>query len=596
MTRVAQGRLLLGIALFCSILLYARTLRFDFVYDDWPEIVRNPHLESAAFIPVYFTADVWNQVRSTGQGDIYRPVYLLWLLLNRTLFGISPAGWHASSVFLQLVAVVLLYLVCGELLKDPLGGGIAALLFAVHPANIEAVGWVSCSDNLLMGVPLLLSFFLYLRFRAGGNKAGIAVSALLFALALGSKETAVAFLLILLWHECCGPRFANEAGQGQSAGKIWTTAIVRLAPYFLVVVLYFVVRAAVLGHFLGQAHVVTRGVAALTVPSALLFYLQHLVFPIGISSFHDLAYTETVLSARFALPLLAILFVAGLLWMFTRRFSAQRTAIGWVFLPLLPPLAGITEFAPGDFVHDRYLYLSTMGFAMLVAAFATNLAEHGWEKRVRILLFAVAGTFAWLLTIQLGFWRNNLALFERGVRISPRSVMALDNLANERFRRNDFASAISTYERSLAVDPNSWKTNFALAVTLTAMNENAQAIGFYNRAINIDPQNSTQYLLLAQAQEHENQYSDAEQTIVRGLGVAANVAPMHFELGSLLERRGDFAGARVQYEHTLELDPGQRDAAVRVSRLAQLKPLSETPPPTKPSGRSAPERPAGQNR
>jgi len=576
MSRKAKGRLLLGAALFCSILIYARTLRFDFVYDDWNQIVRNPHLASPSFIPIYFSADLWSQYHVGTQGRYYRPIFLLWLLLNRTLFGVSPAGWHATSLLLELGAIFLLYVVCAKLLKDPIGGGIAALLFAVHPANLESVAWVSCASELLMGGLLLLSFFLYLRFRESENSLTLAGSALAFALALGSKETSVAFLLILIWHEWCCSRGANQFEQGETNSKSKTTPIIRLAAYFFVALLYFAIRTAALGdHTYGKENEVTLAVAVLTVPSAMLFYLRHLLFPIGLAAFYDLPYTETALSARFILSSLISIVVAGLLWRFSRRDSTERIALGWIVLPLLPALAGLRVFTHGDLVHDRYLYLSTMGLAMFAASLVANAAELGWERRVReILPYAVAGVFVCLSIAQLGYWRNNLALYQRGTQMSPHSVLAFDTLANERFKRKDFAGAVNTYKESLSMNPNSWTTNMALGITLTAMHEDGEAIPYYSHAINLDPQNTDQYMMLAQAQEHQNLFSDAEQTMVRGIAVADNLAEFHFELGSLLERRGDLAGARAEYERTLALEPGQQAAANRMSSLALSKPAS----------------------
>ena len=576
MTRVVKGRLLLGVALFFSILIYARTLRFDFVYDDWNQIVRNPHLESATFIPVYFKADVWSQFHTAGQGRYYRPIFLLWLFLNRTMFGLAPAGWHATSLLLELVAISLFYTVCTKLLKDPLGGGIAAVLFAVHPANLESVAWVSCSSELLMGILLLLAFLLYLRFRAGGGSVNLAVSALSFAVALGCKETSVAFLLILMWHEWCCPPGASELEKINTGSQMRTSPVVRLAPYFFVALLYFAVRTAVLGgHTLGEKHEITFAVAVMTMPSAMLFYLRDLFFPVGLSVFYDLPYAQTMFSAKVALALVVVISVAGLLWLIARRLPNGRVALGWIFLPLLPPLAGLRVFTHGDLVHDRYLYLCTMGLAMLVADLAINVTENGWDRRVRqVLPFVAAGAFLWLSIAQLGYWKNNLALYQRGIQISPRSIFALDTLANERFRHNDLAGAVNAYERSLAVDPSSWMTNMALGITLTGGHEDGQAIPYYVRAISIDPESIDPYMMLARAQERQSRYTDAEQTVVRGLAVANNMPELHFELGALLERRGDFAGARAQYERTLALNPGQRDAVSRLSALAQLKPAS----------------------
>jgi tetratricopeptide (TPR) repeat protein len=302
-------------------------------------------------------------------------------------------------------------------------------------------------------------------------------------------------------------------------------------------------------------------VAFLTLPSALVFYLRHLVFPVSLSPSYDLRYTEKLLSARFILTFGISLATAAFLWLFPRRNSAERTAIGWMFLPLLPPLASIAEFATGDIVHDRYLYLSSMGFAMLVAAFAIRAKNNVREWRIEILPVAAAGVFAVLLTAQLGYWKDNLTLFQRGAQESPRSILALDLLANERFKEKDFAGALDAYQRSLAVDPNSWRTNLALAITLSAMNEDGQSVRYYRQAIDIDPKHIQQYILLAQAQEHEHLYADAEETVNRGLLVADNLAELYLELGSLLERRGDLAGAQQQYQRAQGIDPQRRNTS-----------------------------------
>src|SRR5512140_3878598 len=74
-------------------LLYAGTLAFGFVYDDNFQIVDNSWLTSARYIPRYFTSHVW---AFAGVSGVYwRPLFLLWLFVQRALLGIAPAGWHA---------------------------------------------------------------------------------------------------------------------------------------------------------------------------------------------------------------------------------------------------------------------------------------------------------------------------------------------------------------------------------------------------------------------------------------------------------------------------------------------------------------------
>ena len=114
----------------------------------------------------------------------------------------------------------------------------------------------------------------------------------------------------------------------------------------------------------------------------------------------------------------------------------------------------------------------------------------------------------------------------------------------------------------------------ALALTFVAVHEDAQALHYYSRALIIDPQKTDPYPVLEEMEGHENLYVDAGQTGIPGFPIAKKMAQLHFELGSLLERSGNLARARVQYERTLALEPGQEAAASRMSSLAQSRPAS----------------------
>ncbi|HUK91478.1 MAG TPA: hypothetical protein VLZ81_13835, partial [Blastocatellia bacterium] len=88
-----------------ALLAYLGTVSFNFVYDDEGQILGNQLLGSWRHIPDFFTKNVWG-FDPAQASNYYRPVFLLWLLLNRTLFGLNPAPWHLAAVTAHLVCIL----------------------------------------------------------------------------------------------------------------------------------------------------------------------------------------------------------------------------------------------------------------------------------------------------------------------------------------------------------------------------------------------------------------------------------------------------------------------------------------------------------
>src|SRR5690349_20202925 len=85
--------------------IYLPALAFDFVIDDTQQIVwSQPHLTWHS-LPSYFTSDVWSYVLPI-RSNYYRPIFLVWLMVNSTLFGVNTAFWHLSAILLHLAATL----------------------------------------------------------------------------------------------------------------------------------------------------------------------------------------------------------------------------------------------------------------------------------------------------------------------------------------------------------------------------------------------------------------------------------------------------------------------------------------------------------
>ena len=187
-----------GLVCAVTVLAYLGTLSFGFVYDDKPVIVDNVGIRSWRFLAHYFIPQISAGIAAPSSATFYRPVTLLWLRLNYANFGLNPVGWHFAMVAFHVLMTYLVFVVVGKLSGNRGTAALAAIFFGLHPVHVENVAWLSSVNDLLMSVLLLASFLAYLNFRDGRElKSWIAISVLLFALALLSKETAAVFPLLI---------------------------------------------------------------------------------------------------------------------------------------------------------------------------------------------------------------------------------------------------------------------------------------------------------------------------------------------------------------------------------------------------------------
>ncbi len=283
---------------------YAPTLRYQFVHDDRGQIVENPAVHSWHSVPTYFTGQVWAAVMPEELGNYYRPLFLLWLRINDVVFGNQAWGWHLTTILAHVLTTLLVYLLALRLGIGRDVALLAALIFGLHPAHIEAVAWVSGVTEPLLGILLIASFLGYLQSRAAGAHAlkWKVISLVLFALAMLEKETALILPGLLLVYEWI---FGTEWGKPLKVRRIFTwsaEAIGKIWPYLFLVALYVPARIYALKGF---NHVVTPLSTAqliFTWPSLVGFWIRHLVWPAGLSTFYDFPAVVNPTLRNFILP------------------------------------------------------------------------------------------------------------------------------------------------------------------------------------------------------------------------------------------------------------------------------------------------------
>jgi tetratricopeptide (TPR) repeat protein len=548
-----------------AFLAYVPTLGFQFVYDDKPQILQNPAIHAWRYWPHYFTSHAWAELYPNVSGNYYRPLFLLWFRLNHALFGLAPKGWHLTTVLCHVAATYLVFALVRRLAASRWIAFSAATLFALHPVHMESVAWVSGVTDPLMAIFLIGSFLAYLRFHEGDHWAWMGLALALFALGLLVKETAVAL----------GPLvfvYAWLYAKGRAEMSRFALALKQSWGFISLTILYIPLRAMILR---GLSHSVTSLSLlsmALTEPSIVWLYFRHLLFPAGLSGLYGLPYIDKPASAALLVPTALLLaLILALAWG-TRRLRDARLALFaccWMALPIVPVL-WLRAYGEGDIAHDRYLYIPSVGFVLLVSLFLVEIANRGRASQIILQIAALAAlclAYAAGTLTQENYWANDLALYERAYKIAPHDNLICNDLGAALMDAGIPGEAIALYSQVLAREPGFWLSNYNLGYTYYKIGKPMEAEPFLRRAISINAMDSDEYLYLGLSVWRQGRADEAVQYIQRAIQIRPSAPGYHFVLAMIRRDQNNLPAAESEFNLELRYHPESTAARQQLEAL-----------------------------
>ena len=343
---------------------------------------------------------------------------------------LDPRVFHAAGLALHVSNVLLVFALLRRLLPrlsraapsvTDWSSCAGALLFAVHPVQVESVAWISEMRGLLAGLFSLGGLLLYVGHaegEAGRNRRTYALATLCFVLALLSKPSAVAVPLLAV---CLEALVLRRPAQN------WRLPLAAWGGIALV--------------FLGLTHaaqpvtvdIVTAGwTRPFVAGDALLFYVGKFLWPARLGMDYGRSPVWLVAQTLFLVPGLAALALGVGVWLARRRAPALAASVGLFAAALLPTL-GLTPFAFQVYstVADRYLYLAVLGPALGLAWGLTRLPalpRPPLRLAARAVCAGVLAGFALTAHAQVRSWHDSIALFTQALAVNPQSWGACNNL------------------------------------------------------------------------------------------------------------------------------------------------------------------------
>jgi tetratricopeptide (TPR) repeat protein len=557
---------------------FALTFTFGWVYDDPPQIPQNPNLLWSRF-GFLLTHQLWASMAG-AQERFYRPFLTFWFLINKTLFGLDPHYFHVSTVLAHVAATALAFHVARKVLRDTGAALFGAAIFAMHPLQAESASWISSVNDPLAGLLCFASFLIYRKAISRPRRSGLwwTLAAILFLLALLTKEVSIVLLGIILVDLCSvdlssidlrSVASGSVPGSDPQPASFGRFLVAMISAYGAVTVFWLALRSWALVGTATVTSSVPWSTALRSAPKIFLFNLYRVVLPTGLSPHYDLHLIEST-GLQFLLALLAVIALALLAVVFAVRDSRLWVGLAWLTVPMLPTL-NVRWMNEGDFVHDRYLYMSMLGVAILAGSAYAGVRD--WIKRkhpgmhlFRPLAACVVVTLAFASAIQSTYWANDVSLFARAVSRAPNNEWAQLNYGSALSARGKYADAIPHFVRSYELKPG-WRAADFAGFAYQQSGDFSQADRWFTTAVQLNPSLANGWFGLAQVHLQQHLPQQAILCIRKAIELDPSADGYHYALGRALEQVSQPKDALEEYKTELRMHPYQSAARQALEQL-----------------------------
>lgn len=490
------------------------------------------------------------------------PLTWLSLAFDRAVGGLNPAIYHWNNLLFHLLNTFLVFFLARRLFylsltpKEDAGKEnnrgwvlpaslLSALIFGIHPIHVESVAWASERKDVLYGFFYLLGLLTYLEYARGSQRSRnkLILCLLSFVLALMAKPMAVSFPIVLLILDFWPLK------RGFSKKEVWLEKLVFLLP---------ALASAWLAILAQRAAGATPNLMKFPLDQRLLnsfkglaFYVYKLFVPDHFCAIYPLDLKASWLSPGALLSVALVVFVslASVYW---AKWRSYFIACWAYFIVTIAPVLGIVQIG-SQAVADRYAYLPTLGFILLLSAIASILLR----GKGFVLFVAAIGLFLGIKTNQqVGVWRDSKSLWENAAKYTdPPSEIPYWYLGFAYRDGGDPADALNAFEKSIAINPGLAVTHYGKALALEDLGRVGEALDEFEKSISLDPIYAQPHVNLSSLYQKLGKYDAAVQEGEKAVALDPFNAQAFNNLGVGYGYQGRLADAFRAFQEAVALEP-----------------------------------------
>jgi hypothetical protein len=527
--------------LAATALLFIRVVNYGFVnLDDRIYVIENPEMQAG------LTFDSIRWALTTFDCSNWHPLTWLSLQLDYELFGLNPGGYHATNLAWHLASTLLLFWSLVRMTGASFRSAVVAGLFAIHPLHVESVAWISERKDVLSTAFWMLTLLAYAYYAARPTLARYILVTIAFVFGLAAKPMLVTLPCVLLlldfwplrrWQpQPLGGPSSSPMGPGDAPvfpGRSLRQLAIEKAPLLAISVacsVTTVVAQANYGAMMPVASLPFKYRLANAV-DAYLAYLSRTVWPKNLAVF----YPHFMEGQLFVPAIIGALILLAMTWWAGRRWRQQPYLIvGWLwYLGTLLPVIGLVQVG-SQANADRYTYVPLIGiFLAAVWGVADISAKRRISERLTVALtlmvLATCGACTW---VQVGYWRDSVALWEHTVEITRINRQSCDSYGEALLQAGRPADAVPYLQKLTAIAPDYDTGHINLGIALLALGK-----------------------------------PEGRQEVEKGLELNPKSAPAHYNLALALATKGELSEAREHLETAVRLAPNSMHAKAALAEL-----------------------------
>ncbi|MEO5361825.1 MAG: tetratricopeptide repeat protein [Nitrospirota bacterium] len=444
---------------------------FDFVsFDD------AIHISNNLYVRAGLTAEGLKWAFTTTLEGNWVPLMWLSHMVDAEIYGTHPGGHHMTNLILHIINSVLLFLLFKKMAGAIWRSAFVAALFAIHPAHVESVAWVSERKDLLSALYWFITMFAYIKYTEYPSVKTYMYVIIFFVLGLMSKPMLVTLPFVLILIDC----WPLDRLRQTALSKL----IIEKLPLFIISGVFSVITYFAQKNY-NAVISLTELPLSLRLGNVVVSYIKYLknaLVPTELSVFYPRM--EVIEAWQWIGAVVILSGISIYAVMSVKKLPHIFTGWFW-FLGTMVPVIGIVQVGAQG-MADRYTYIPFIGL-FIAAAYAEVIERVPVKIIPKVAAAAIIFACIGLSIKQVRYWQNSTILLTHAAETIKTSALLYYNLGTVLAEEGKYDQSLNAFDKSIEIEPSRVDAYINKGVVFMRIRQFDKAAESFSKAIAVKP-------------------------------------------------------------------------------------------------------------